>query len=75
MMIHEFKTPLPVHTPHGEGEAILIIDYGIDVNTIWLVRLEGGAVKHYNSDDIRIYDNQMKGQKIEIPINWKQGKN
>ena len=73
-MIHEFKTPLPVHTPHGEGEAILIIDYGIDVNTIWLVRLSGGAVKHYNSDDIRVYGNPMhgKGFDIEIPINWKQ---
>ena len=73
-MIHEFKTPLPVHTPHGEGAAILIIDYGIDVNTIWLVRLEGGLIKHYNSDDIRVYGNPMhgKGFDIEIPINWKQ---
>ena len=73
-MIHEFKTPLPVHTPHGEGEAILIIDYGIDVNTIWLVRLEGGLIKHYKSDDIRVYGNPMhgKGFDIEIPINWKQ---
>lgn len=73
-MIHEFKTPLPVHTPHGEGEAILIIDYGIDVNTIWLVRLRGGFIKHYNSDDIRVYGNPMHGAgfDIEIPINWKQ---
>jgi hypothetical protein len=73
-MIHEFKTPIPVHTPHGKGEAILIIDYGIDVNTIWLIRLEGGVVKHYDSDDIRVYGNQMKtkGFDIKIPIHWKQ---
>lgn len=71
-MIHEFKTPLPVHTPHGEGEAILIIDYGVDVNTVWLVRLSSGMVKHYDSDDIRLYGNPMKKQKTEIPINWKQ---
>lgn len=73
-MIHEFKTPLPVHTPHGEGEAILLIDYGIDVNTVWLVRLKGGVVKHYYSDDILVYGNPMngKGFDINIPINWKQ---
>jgi hypothetical protein len=74
MIIHEFKTPIRVHTPHGEGEAVLLIDYGIDVNSIWLVRLGGGVVKHYDSDDIRVYGNPMKGKgfDIEIPINWKQ---
>lgn len=73
-MIHEFKTPIPVHTPHGEGNAILLIDYGIDVNTVWLVRLKGGVVKHYYSDDILVYGNPMngKGFDINIPINWKQ---
>jgi hypothetical protein len=73
-MIHEFKTPIPVHTPHGEGDALLLIDYGIDVNTVWLVRLKGGVVLHYLSEDIRIYGNPMYGNgfDIEIPINWKQ---
>jgi hypothetical protein len=73
-MIHEFKTPIPVHTPHGEGDALLLIDYGIDVNTVWLVRLKGGVVLHYLSEDIRVYGNPMYGNgfDIEIPINWKQ---
>ena len=73
-MIHHFPTPIPVHTPHGYGDAILLIDYGIDVNTVWLVRLEGGAVKHYLSDDVRIYGNPMDGKSydINIPENWKQ---
>jgi len=72
-MIHEFKTPIPVHTPHGEGEAYLLIDYGINVNTTWVVRLRGGYIKHYYSDDIRIYDNPMNGNSwdVEIPSNWK----
>jgi hypothetical protein len=76
-MIHQFPSPLPVHTPHGCGDAILLIDYGIDVNTVWLVRLEGGVVKHYLSDDIRIYGNPMttgNGWDIEIPENWKNEK-
>ena len=43
-MIHEFKISIPVHTPHGEGQAILIIDYGIDANSVWMVRLSGGHI-------------------------------
>lgn len=61
-MIHEFKTPIAVSTPHGEGEAILVIDYGININTVWVVRLSGGKILHYYSDDIRIYGNPMKGK-------------
>lgn len=73
-MIHEFKPPIPVHTPHGEGVAIILIDYGLNVNTVWLVRLKGGMVKHYYSDDILIYDNPMNGNgwDVEIPENWKK---
>lgn len=71
-MIHQFPSPIPVHTPHGYGDALLLIDYGIDVNTVWLVRLEGGAVKHYLSDDVRVYGNPMYGKSwdISIPENW-----
>jgi hypothetical protein len=61
-VIHEFKTPMDVKTPHGDGQAILLIDYGINVNTVWVVKLDGGIVKHYYSDDIRIYDNPMNGK-------------
>ncbi len=63
-MIHEFKTPIPVHTPHGEGDALLLIDYGIDVNTVWLVRLKGGVVLHYLSEDIRVYGNPTTNERF-----------
>jgi hypothetical protein len=65
-MIHEFRTPLSVKTPHGDGQAILLIDYGINVNTVWVVRLDGGLVKHYYSEDIRIYDNPMNGKGWDV---------
>ena len=73
-MIHEFKTPLPVHTPHGVGEAIIFVDYGINVNSVWVVRLRGGKILHYYSDDIRVYDNPMNGEgwDVELPDNWKK---
>ena len=71
-MIHEFKTPLAVHTPHGYGDAIMIVDYGLNANSVWIVRIKGGKVLHYYSDDIRLYDNPMNGQgwDIEIPKEW-----
>lgn len=71
-MIHEFKTPIAVATPHGDGDAMLFIDYGLNVNSVWVVRLKGGIVKHYYSDDIRIYDNPMNGAGWDIikPEEW-----
>lgn len=65
-MIHEFNVPIPVKTPHGDGDAILFIDYGINTNSVWVVRLEGGKVLHYYSDDIRIYDNPMNGRGWDV---------
>lgn len=67
-MIHEFKVPIAVMTPHGNGDAILFIDYGINVNSVWVVRLNGGTVKHYYSDDIHIYDNPMNGRGWDIGV-------
>lgn len=73
-MIHEIRTPITVHTPHGEGELMFFIDYGLNTNSVWVVRLDGGHVKHYYSDDIRVYDNPMnkKGFNIDIPDDWKK---
>jgi hypothetical protein len=75
-MIHEFKAALPVHTPHGIGEAFLFIDYNLTTNSVWVVRLRGGKVNHYFSDDIRIYDNPMNGNgwDIDIPEDWVKNK-
>ena len=61
-MIHEFKIPIAVKTPHGDGDALLFIDYGLNVNSVWVVRLQEGEVKHYYSDDILIYGNPMDGR-------------
>lgn len=65
-MMHEFRSPIAVHTPLGDGDALLLIDYGIDVNTVWVVRLAGGIVKHFLSDDIRIWGNPMNGNGWDV---------
>ena len=52
MAIHEFRQPLEVSTPLGEGIALLLIDYGWGANTCWVVVLKTGIVKHFESNDI-----------------------
>lgn len=61
---------------HGDGEAIIVIDQGLHINTIWVVRLPGGVVKHFYSDDIRIYGNPMDGIGYDVPDlpDWKSEK-
>ena len=66
--IHEFQSTIWVDTPHGEGIAILIIDYGIHQNTIWLVANKNdGRVRHYDSNDIQLSTNHtlnLNGNKV-----------
>ena len=65
-MIHQLNPTMEVHTPLGDGEALFIIDYGLNVNTVWVVRFKGGVIKHLYSDDIRIYDNPMNGNGWDV---------
>lgn len=54
----EFKTPIPVITPIGEGYAIYVTNGGTFENDIWTVCLtNGGDVRHFRSDQIKIYKN------------------
>lgn len=65
-MIYQLPNPLDVLTPLGDCTAIMIIDYGVDVNTVWVCRMPGGYVKHFYSDDIRIYNNPMNGKGWDV---------
>jgi len=54
---------IKVKTPLGDGYAYFIIDYTIDINSIWIVRLDkNGQVKHIESNDIFIDSNPMLHQ-------------
>ena len=57
--IHRIEPPIEVETPLGDGRTLFLIDYGVDTNTIWLVRLQGGRVKHFDSIDIIVKPNLM----------------
>lgn len=64
-MIIQLNPLIQVITPLGKGYAYLIIDYSMDINTIWIVRLdETGIVKHFDSNDIKIVANPMLNQPI-----------
>jgi len=60
-VIHELQQILWVTTPHGDGIALFIMDYGMQNNTVWVVALENDvAVKHYDSNQIKLcYNNTI----------------
>ena len=61
-MIHEFRSPIPVHTEHGPGYAIYVQSGGTFENDIWCVALEaGGTMRHYTTDQIRMHFNATFG--------------
>jgi len=55
----EFKQPIPVIVEDDkEGYALYVTNGGTFENDIWCVVLcDGGHVRHYRSNQIRIYKN------------------
>ena len=55
----EFHNPLPVIVEESkEGYAIYVTNSGTFENDIWcVVHCEGGIVRHYRSDQIKIHFN------------------
>jgi len=62
-LIHEFKNPIPVVVEDNRnGYALYVSDSGAFENDVWCVVLcDGGHVRHYMSDQIRIYVNATLG--------------
>lgn len=57
-VIKEIEQFIWVETPHGDGQAMFIIDYGPHENTVWLVALQGSReFKHYTTEQIKICKN------------------
>ena len=56
----EFKHPIPVIVEaNKEGYAIYVSNGGTFENDIWCVVLcEGGVIRHYRSDQIRMHHNE-----------------
>jgi hypothetical protein len=64
-MILEFKQPIPVVTEDNlEGYALYVVNRGILENDEWCVVLcESGEIRHYLSNQIKVYFNATYGIK------------
>ncbi len=61
-MMLEFKNPIPVVTPLGDGVAIFVTSSGTFEDDCWCVALvDGGQVRHFLSRDIKIWGNNTFG--------------
>jgi hypothetical protein len=58
-MMLEFKKPIPVVVDDNkDGYAIYVVNSGTFENDVWCVVLcDGGDVRHYLSNQIKIYNN------------------
>lgn len=61
-MIHECRKPVPCTTPMGDGYIWYINDSGMWENDVFTVVLcKGGEVKHFTSDQVKIWHNETFG--------------
>jgi hypothetical protein len=59
----EFKQPIPVVVEgNKDGYALYVTNSGMLENDVWcVVHCDGGIVRHYTTDQIRIYYNSTFG--------------
>lgn len=71
--IHELADGWTVHTPLGVGTALLITTPSYLSNSLIYVKLENGELKHFDSNDIRIYGSPTYREQLtpDIPKDWK----
>lgn len=62
--ITQLNPSIPVDTPKGKGEAVLIVDYGPEHNLLWVVFLDsGGECWTFDNTLIRGCINESVGRK------------
>jgi hypothetical protein len=60
MIALQLNPPIRVLTPKGEGFARILLDYGPDLNSVWIVSLfDTGETFHVDSAEIRMGGNAM----------------
>lgn len=53
----EFRRPIPVVTPLGDGMALYAADSGTFANDVWTVALADGRVRHFRTDQLTVEKN------------------
>lgn len=63
--ILQLSPQIQVKTTLGMGYAFFLIDYDLQINSVWIVRLDvDGSIKHFNSNQIFIDGNPT----IDLPF-------
>ena len=65
----EFKSPIPVNTPLGDGMALYAVNSGTFANDVWTVALADGRVRHFRTDQITVEKNATWGINRYEPTN------
>ncbi len=64
-MIYQLNPVILVETPLGQGQAIFIIDYGMHLNSCWIVALvDDGVIKHFDCKDVILATNHTYGMNL-----------
>ena len=59
-MMLQLNPEIFVITPKGRACALGIIDYGINLNTVWIVSMcDSGQILHFDSSDVKRMGNEM----------------
>jgi len=68
-MIYQLKPQIPLVTPKGPGQAILVIDYSEEHDLKWVViQDDTGEVWTWNNDRVRGFKNVTMGRTSISPI-------
>jgi phosphoheptose isomerase len=58
-MITEFKNPIPVISPLGDGYAIYVKENGMHENDVWTIVLkDGGKIMNFLTNQIIVHSNK-----------------
>lgn len=67
-MLLQLEPSIPLITPKGRGRAVVLIDYGIEENLLWVVFLDdSGECWTFQNKDIRAEANITMGAKRVPP--------
>lgn len=69
MTILQLNPTIPLNTPKGDGQAILVIDYGSEHNLIWTVMIDStGEIWSFQNPHVRAQKNITMDRKQPTPL-------
>lgn len=61
-MLLQLNPIIPIETPKGKGQALLVIDYGSEHHLMWVVAIDGtGEIWTFPNPEVRAQENITMG--------------